>query len=105
MGRGERLLLDPGLTYREDESRVRERHLRENLAWLNRFSLSLLNRHPRRESVAMKRRGCGWSDDYLMGEIIVLQSNPRRGMDQPPRGQCCEMTPYEKGCGLEPDGQ
>jgi len=26
---------------------------------LNRFSLSLLNQHPGRESVAMKRRSCG----------------------------------------------
>jgi predicted transposase YbfD/YdcC len=54
------------VTYREDESRVREKSLRENLAWLNRFSLSLLKRYPGRDSVAMKRRGCGWSDDYLM---------------------------------------
>ena len=30
------------MTYREDESRIRERHLRENFAWLNRFTLSLL---------------------------------------------------------------
>jgi hypothetical protein len=54
------------VTYREDESRIREDHLRENMAWLNRFSLSLLKRHPGRESVARKRRSCGWSDDYLM---------------------------------------
>jgi predicted transposase YbfD/YdcC len=54
------------MTYREDESRVRERHVRENMAWLNRFSLSLLKQYPGRDSVAMKRRSCGWSDDYLM---------------------------------------
>jgi predicted transposase YbfD/YdcC len=54
------------VTYREDESRVREKHLRANMAWLNRFSLSLLKQHHGRESVAMKRRSCGWSDDYLM---------------------------------------
>jgi len=30
------------MTFREDESRLRERHLRENFAWLNRFALSLL---------------------------------------------------------------
>jgi predicted transposase YbfD/YdcC len=28
------------VTYREDESRIRERQLRENFAWLNRMSLS-----------------------------------------------------------------
>ena len=34
------------MTYREDESRIRERQLRENFAWLNRFTLSLLKQHP-----------------------------------------------------------
>ena len=33
------------ITYREDESRIREARLRENFAWLNRFSLSLLKQH------------------------------------------------------------
>jgi predicted transposase YbfD/YdcC len=58
------------VTFREDESRIRERHLRENMAWLNRFSLSLLKQHPARQSVAMKRRSCGWSDDFLMQVVI-----------------------------------
>ena len=30
------------MTYREDESRIRDQALRENFAWLNRFTLSLL---------------------------------------------------------------
>jgi predicted transposase YbfD/YdcC len=54
------------VTDREDESRIREKHLRENFAWLNRLTLSLLKRHPGRESLAMKRRSCGWSDDFLL---------------------------------------
>jgi predicted transposase YbfD/YdcC len=58
------------VTFREDESRLRERCLRENMAWLNRFCLSLLKQHPGRRSVAMKRRSCGWSDDYLMQVVI-----------------------------------
>jgi predicted transposase YbfD/YdcC len=53
------------MTYREDESRLREPHLRENFAWLNRFTLSLLKQHPGKDSIVMKRRGCGWSDDFL----------------------------------------
>jgi predicted transposase YbfD/YdcC len=53
------------MTYREDESRIREPHLRENFAWLNRFTLSLLKQHPGKDSMAMKRRACGWSDDFL----------------------------------------
>ena len=58
------------MTFREDESRVRERRLRENFAWLNRFALSLLKQHPGRQSLAMKRRSCGWSDAFLM-EVIT----------------------------------
>jgi predicted transposase YbfD/YdcC len=58
------------MTFREDESRARERHLRENFAWLNRFVLSLLKQHPGRQSVVMKRRSCGWSDDFLM-EVVT----------------------------------
>lgn len=57
------------LTFREDESRIRSKRLRENMAWINRFSLSLLKQHPGRQSVAMKRRCCAWSDDYLMQVI------------------------------------
>jgi predicted transposase YbfD/YdcC len=53
------------MTYREDESRLREPHLRENFAWLNRFTLSLLKQHPGKDSIVMKRRACGWSDDFL----------------------------------------
>lgn len=58
------------MTYREDESRIREKCHRENMAWLNRLSLSLLKQHPGRESVAMKRRSCGWSEEFLM-EVLV----------------------------------
>jgi predicted transposase YbfD/YdcC len=54
------------VTYREDESRIREPHIRENFAWLNRFTLSLLKQHPGKDSIAMKRRGCGWSDKFLL---------------------------------------
>ncbi len=36
------------MTFREDESRIRDQALRENFAWLNRFALSLLKQHPGR---------------------------------------------------------
>jgi predicted transposase YbfD/YdcC len=58
------------MTYREDESRIREPHLRENFAWLNRFTLSLLKQHPGKDSIAMKRRACGWSDKFL-AEVLA----------------------------------
>ena len=57
------------VTYREDDSRIREKNVRENFAWLNRMTLSLLKQHSSRESIAMKRRSCGWSDGYLMQVI------------------------------------
>jgi predicted transposase YbfD/YdcC len=58
------------ITYREDESRIRQEHLRENFAWLNRFTLSLLKQHPGRHSIAMKRRSCGWNDDFML-EVLT----------------------------------
>jgi predicted transposase YbfD/YdcC len=58
------------ITFREDESRIRDKHLRVNFAWLNRFVLSLLKQHPGRDSIAMKRRACGWNDDFLL-EVLM----------------------------------
>ena len=53
------------VTYCEDESRIRGVRMRVNFAWLNHFTLSLPKQHPGSESIAMKRRSCGWSDDFL----------------------------------------
>lgn len=61
-------------TYREDESRIRNEHLRENFAWLNRFTLSLLKQHPAKTSLAMKRRSCGWDDNFLM-QVLTGQTS------------------------------
>jgi predicted transposase YbfD/YdcC len=58
------------VTFREDDSRLRERVLGANITWLYRFTLSILKQHPdRRMSLVMKRRGCGWSEKFLM-EVI-----------------------------------
>jgi predicted transposase YbfD/YdcC len=54
------------MTFREDESRVRERCLADNLGWLRRLALTLLKQHPGKDSIAMKRRLAGWSVDFLM---------------------------------------
>ena len=54
------------MTFREDESRARERHVAENLSWLRRFALGLLKQHPdQKMSLVMKRRACGWNTDFL----------------------------------------
>jgi len=54
------------MTFREDKSRIREAHLRENFPWLNRLSVSLLKQYPGRDSLAMKRRSCGWNENVLL---------------------------------------
>ncbi len=58
------------VTYRQDESRIRDGNLRENFAWLNRFTLSLLKQHRNKQSVAMKRRACGWDENYMF-EVLT----------------------------------
>lgn len=58
------------VTYREDDSRVRNRTFAENLAWLRRFTLSLVKQHPGKQSQIMKRRMAGWSVDFLMQLIV-----------------------------------
>lgn len=57
-------------TFREDESRIREKNLRENFAWLNRFLLSLLKQHPGRDSIVMRRRACGWDENFML-EVLT----------------------------------
>ena len=54
------------VTYGEDGLRTRQRTIAENLAWLRRFTLSLLKQHPGKESLVMKRRMCGWNDNVLL---------------------------------------
>jgi predicted transposase YbfD/YdcC len=53
------------VTFREDDSRVRERNLTNNMAWLKRFAISLLKQVPDKRSIAMRRRVCGWNEGYL----------------------------------------
>jgi len=53
------------VTFREDESRLRDRHAANNLAWLKRFAISLLKQIEDKESIAMRRRMAGWNPKYL----------------------------------------
>ncbi len=53
------------VTFREDESRVRERTTANNMAWLKRFGLSMLKQQNDKYSIAMRRRVAGWNLDYL----------------------------------------
>lgn len=60
------------VTFREDESRVRERNAANNLAWLKRFAISLLKQQNDKETIAMRRRKAGWDPSYL-AQVIGLQ--------------------------------
>jgi predicted transposase YbfD/YdcC len=61
------------VTFREDDSRIRERVPGDNINRLYRFTLSILKQHPdRRHSLIMRRRLCGWSEKFLMEVIDAL---------------------------------
>jgi predicted transposase YbfD/YdcC len=53
------------VTFREDESRLRNRFAAENIAWLKRFAIGLIKQNTSKESIAMQRRMAGWNDNYL----------------------------------------
>lgn len=59
------------VTFREDESRLRNRIAGDNLAWLKRFAVGLLKQVPSKESVAMRRRIAGWNVAFLAKVIGV----------------------------------
>jgi predicted transposase YbfD/YdcC len=54
------------MTFREDETRTRQRQLADNLAWLRRLALTLVKQHPYKQSLVMKRRMAGWNADFLL---------------------------------------
>ncbi len=53
------------VTFDEDQSRTRERHMADNLSWLRRFAISLLKRHPSNHSIKGKSQIAGWSNEFL----------------------------------------
>jgi predicted transposase YbfD/YdcC len=61
------------VTFREDENRVRDRTLANNLAWLKRFAISLLKQVDDKESIAMRRRMAGWNPNYLSKVLGIPQ--------------------------------
>jgi predicted transposase YbfD/YdcC len=59
------------VTFREDDSRTRERSLGNNLSWLRRFAVSLLKRHPIKDSLRGKMLRCGYDTGFLT-EVLDL---------------------------------
>jgi len=60
------------VTFREDDSRTRERTLANNLSWLRRFAVTLLKRHPIKDSIRGKMIRCLMSTEFL-DEVLTLQ--------------------------------
>lgn len=58
--------------FREDDSRTRERTLANNLSWLRKFTITLLTRHPLKESTRGKMQIRGWNHDFL-AEVLAAQ--------------------------------
>jgi predicted transposase YbfD/YdcC len=59
------------VTFREDDSRSRERTLANNLGWLRRFAITLLKQHPAKDSIRGKMLQCSYSTDVLT-EVLTL---------------------------------
>lgn len=60
------------VTFREDDSRTRERTLGNNLSWLRRFAVTLLKRHPVKDSIRGKMIRCMLNTDFLT-EVLNLK--------------------------------
>jgi len=60
------------VTFDEDQSRTRNRHMANNLSWLRRFAISLLKQHPSKHSIKGKKEIAGWNNDFLM-EVLATQ--------------------------------
>lgn len=60
------------VTVREDDSRPRERTLGNNLSWLRRFAVTLLKRHPVKDSLRGKMIRCMVNTDFLT-EVLTFQ--------------------------------
>jgi predicted transposase YbfD/YdcC len=60
------------VNFREDDSQTRERTLGNNLSWLRRFAVTLLKRHPDKDSLRGKMMSCMLNTDYLT-QVLSLQ--------------------------------
>jgi predicted transposase YbfD/YdcC len=61
------------VTFREDDSRTRERTLGNNLSWLRRFAITLVKRHPVDDSLRGKLLRCAYNTDFL-SEVLTISA-------------------------------
>jgi len=62
------------VTFREDAHRTRERNLANNLSWLRRFAVSLLKRHPVKDSIKGKMLRCSYNPAFL-AEVLQIPAD------------------------------
>jgi predicted transposase YbfD/YdcC len=60
------------VNFREDDSRTRERTWANKLSWRRRFAVTLLKRHPEKDSLRGKMISCSLNTDFLT-EVLSLQ--------------------------------
>lgn len=60
------------VTFREDDSRLRDRHAADNVGRLKRFAISLLKQQTDKQSIAMRRRMAAWNFEYL-AKVVGLK--------------------------------
>ena len=58
------------VSFREDASRIENRHGAANFGLFRKLALSLLKQHPRQDSIARKRKAAAL-DPAFLGEIIA----------------------------------
>jgi len=60
------------MLFREDDSRVRERTLANNLSWLRRVAITLLKHHPSQDSIKGKQQQAAWNQQFL-AQVLRFQ--------------------------------
>lgn len=57
------------VAFDEDHSRIRLGHAAENMGVLRRLAINLLRSEESKSSIQVKRKKCGWTNDYLLKVI------------------------------------
>ena len=60
------------VTFREDQNRSADRSLANNLSWLRRFAITMLRRHPLKDSLRGKMQYCMFNTSFL-SEVLAHQ--------------------------------
>ena len=65
------------VAFGEDRARTQERNAAENFGLLRRVAITLLKRHPSKDSLVSKRKQAGWDCGFLE-EILRGSANPEK---------------------------